>query len=160
MTDQSNLPGAMPGSPDPMAAIAGLAAGLQREGGLDALVGKLRAAGLHDTVDSWVSTGGNQAVAPARLGEALGPETVNRLSASSGLSIEALLPMLASFLPQIIDMLTPDGATPSGGLNGSIPDLGGLLGGLLGGAGAGTGQAGMPDLGGILGGILGGQSRR
>jgi hypothetical protein len=41
--------------------------------------------------------------------------------------------MLATFLPQIVDMLTPDGQTPPGGLNsaaGSLPDLGGLLGGL------------------------------
>ena len=157
MIDQQ---GATPGSPDPIASIGGLVAGLQREGGLDALVGKLRAAGLHDAVDSWVSTGGNQAVEPARLGEALGPETVNRLSASSGLSIEALLPMLAAFLPQIIDMLTPDGATPNGGLNGSMPDLGGLLGGLLGGTGGAAGQSGMPDLGGLLGSVLGGPTSR
>lgn len=91
----------------------------------------------------------------------------NRLSGSSGFSIQALLPMLAAFLPQIIDMLTPDGATPSGGLNGatggSMPDLGGLLGGLLGGSGGGSGQTGMPDLGGLLGGlggVLGDQNRR
>ena len=163
MTDQPNLPGAAPGSGDPMAAIGGLVAGLQGEGGLDALVGKLRDAGLGNVVDSWVSTGGNQPVEPARLGEALGPDTVSRLSSNSGLSIQALLPLLAAFLPQIIDMLTPDGATPSGGLNGAtggqMPDLGGLLGGLLGGN-AGTGsQSGMPDLGGILGGVLGGQNR-
>jgi uncharacterized protein YidB (DUF937 family) len=164
MTDQPNLPGEGFGSLDPMASIGGLVAGLQNEGGLDALVAKLRGAGLGNHVDSWVSTGGNEPVEPARLGEALGPDTVNRLSASSGLSIQALLPMLAAFLPQIIDMLTPDGATPSGGLNGatggSMPDLGGLLGGLLGGGTAAGGQSGMPDLGGILGGVFGGQNRR
>ena len=88
---------------------------------------------------------------------------MRRLSGSTGFSIQALLPMLAAFLPQIIDMLTPDGSTPAGGLNdaagGSMPDLGGLLGGLLGGSGGG-GQAGMPDLGGLLGGVLGGKDRR
>ena len=155
-----------PGSADPLAAIGSLVAGLQREGGLDALVGKLRGAGLGDVVDSWVSRGENQPVEPARLGEALGPDTVSRLSAGSGISIQALLPMLAAFLPQIIDMLTPDGTTPSGGLNGaagSLPDLGGLLGGLLGGAGGSSGQGGAPDLGGLLGGLggmLGGENRR
>ena len=44
--------------------------------------------------------------------------------------------MLAAFLPQIIDSLTPDGTVPSGGLDqaaGSLPDLGGIIGGLLGG---------------------------
>jgi uncharacterized protein YidB (DUF937 family) len=157
MTDQTT---------DPLASIGGLVAGLQAEGGLDALVGKLRAAGLGNVVDSWISTGTNQPVEPARLGEALGPDTVNRLSSNTGLSIQTLLPMLAAFLPQIIDMLTPDGNAPSGGLDnaaaGAMPDLGGLLGGLLGGAGGAAGpgsQSGMPDLGGLLGGSLG-ETRR
>ena len=53
-----------------------------------------------------------------------------------GIDVGQLLPMLAAFLPQIVDLLTPDGAVPSGGLDraaGSLPDLGGILGGLLGG---------------------------
>ena len=167
MDDRPTLPGQQTAAADPMAAIGSLVAGLQNEGGLDALVGKLRAAGLGGAVDSWVSTGTNQPVEPARLGEALGADTVNRLSTRSGISIQALLPMLAMFLPQIIDMLTPDGSTPPGGLNdaaaGSMPDLGGLLGGLLGGSGGTAGQAGLPDLGGLLGGlggVLGDQNRR
>ena len=40
------------------------------------------------------------------------------LSAGSGLDVGQLLPMLAAFLPQIINMLTPM-AVPSGGLNGA-----------------------------------------
>jgi uncharacterized protein YidB (DUF937 family) len=167
MDDRPTLPGRQADSADPMAAIGSLVSGLQNEGGLDALVGKLRAAGLGGAVDSWVSTGANQPVEPARLGDALGPDAVNRLSSQSGLSVQALLPMLAMFLPQIIDMLTPDGTTPSGGLNDAattaMPDLGGLLGGLLGGSGGTAGQAGLPDLGGLLGGlggVLGDQNRR
>ena len=159
MDDRPPLPGPGAAPSDPMAAIGSLVTGLQNEGGLDALIGKMRAAGLGNTVDTWVSTGTNQPVEPARLGEALGPDTVNRLSSESGISIQALLPMLAAFLPQIIDMLTPDGSTPSEGLNdaaaGSLPDLGGLLGGLLGGSGGTAGQAGLPDLGGLLGGLGG-----
>ena len=65
--------------------------------------------------------------------------------------------MLAAFLPQIVNMLTPDGSMPSGGLNGAaggMPDLGGLLGGLTGGTGSGS-----PDLGNVLGGLLGGKGR-
>ena len=47
-------------------------------------------------------------VDPQRLGQALGPDTVQQLSAGSGIDIGKLLPLLAMFLPQIIDMLTPD----------------------------------------------------
>ena len=114
-------------------------------------------AGSAGRSNSWVSTGPNQSVAPEALGQALGPDTVQQLSSGSGIDIGQLLPMLAAFLPQIVDMLTPDGSVPSGGLNGAaggMPDLGGLLGGLTGGTGSGS-----PDLGSVLGGLLGDKGR-
>ena len=153
------------------AALAGLTGAIQQTGGLDGLVGKLRAGGLEHEVDSWVSTGANEPVDPQRLGEALGPDTVQQLSAGSGIDVGALLPMLAMFLPQIIDMLTKDGSTPAGGLDeaakSAMPDLGGLLGGLLGGVLGGTGTSpggagsagGAADLDDLLRG-LGGDNRR
>jgi uncharacterized protein YidB (DUF937 family) len=151
------------------AALAGLQGAIQQEGGIDGLMAKMRDGGLGPQVDSWVSTGENQPVEPDQLQQALGPDTVQRLSAGSGLNIGQLLPMLAMFLPQIVNMLTPHGTTPQGGVNqaaaNSGPDLGGMLGGvlggLMGGAGGtgGGGQGGMPDLGGLLGGMLGGQSK-
>jgi hypothetical protein len=98
-----------------------------------------------------LSTGPNAPVDPQRLGQALGPDTVQQLSSGSGIDVRSLLPLLAMFLPQIIDMLTKNGSTPSGGLDGAtgqggMPDLGGLLGGLLGGVlgSGGTGSAGAP----------------
>jgi uncharacterized protein YidB (DUF937 family) len=154
----SSVSGDAGGGTDPMAALAGLQQAVQQEGGIDALMGKLKDAGLGDKVDSWVGTGENQAVDPAALGQALGPDTVQRLSSGSGIDIGQLLPLLATFLPQIINMLTPQGKVPDGGLGqaASGMDLGGVLGGLLGGGG---GSAGSPDLGGMLGGLLGGDKR-
>lgn len=153
---------------DPTAALGGLTQAVQQEGGLDGLLGKLRDGGLGPQVDSWVSTGDNQPVDPDQLGQALGPDTVQRLSAGSGLDIGALLPMLAAFLPQIINMLTPAGKVPDGGLDGAaagggMPDLGGLLGGLMGGAGGAGGSTsggGLDDMLGGLGGLLGGARDR
>lgn len=122
------------GVSDPAAALSGLQQAVQGEGGLDGLMGKLRAAGLGDQVDSWVSTGENQPVTPDALSQALGPETVQKLSSSSGIDAADLTPLLAAFLPQIVNMLTPNGHAPAGGLTGQgMPDIGGLLGGLLGG---------------------------
>ena len=145
---------------DPTVAVAGLDQAIQGAGGLDGLLAKLRAGGLDNEVDSWVSTGTNAEVEPDRLATALGPDTVQKLSTGSGLDVKQLLPLLAMFLPQIINALTPKGQVPSGGLNGAtgggLGDLGGILGGLLGG---GTGS-GSPDLGGVLGGILGGDKPR
>jgi uncharacterized protein YidB (DUF937 family) len=154
---------------NPAAAMTGLASAIGQQGGIDALLDQLRGAGYGQQVDSWISTGDNQTIEPQKLGAALGDEKVQQLSASSGISVQQLLPLLAAFLPQIVNMLTPHGTTPQGGVNqaaaNSGPDLGGMLGGvlggLMGGAGGtgGGGQGGMPDLGGLLGGMLGGQSK-
>jgi uncharacterized protein YidB (DUF937 family) len=81
-------------------------------------------------------------VEPQQLGSALGPDTVSRLSSSTGISIQSLLPILATVLPMILNHLTPSGQAPQRGDPSDQPDLGGLLGGLLGGGG----------LGGMLGG--------
>ncbi|MEO8468891.1 MAG: YidB family protein [Chloroflexota bacterium] len=139
------------GSTDPMAALGGLTQAIQQEGGLDGLIGKLRAGGLGSQVDSWISNADNLPVAEAQVSSALGPETLQRLSSGSGIDLGSLLPMLAQFLPQIINMLTPGGKSPTGGM----PDLGGLLGGVLGGGGSAQ-SGGLGDVLGGLGGMLGG----
>jgi uncharacterized protein YidB (DUF937 family) len=138
MDDISNMLSQMggQGAGDPLASLGGISTALAGVGGLDGLMDKLRAAGLGDAVDSWISKEDNQDLDPAALGQALGPDTVNQLAAGSGIDVGQLLPMLAAFLPQIVDLLTPGGSVPSGGLDGaagSLPDLGGILGGLLGG---------------------------
>ena len=146
------------GSLDPTK-LGNLAQAVQDEGGLDDLVGKLQGAGMGGTVDTWVGSGPNESVDPQRLGAALGDDEVQRLSARSGLDIASLLPLLAAFLPQIINMLTPKGEVPDGGLNQAaqqqIPDIGGLLGGLLGGAAGGTGTGGNAGLDDLLSGLGG-----
>lgn len=145
MDDLSKLSTSLEGGGSaPADPAAGLSGAIEQGGGLDGLVGKLREGGLGSEVDSWISTGANQPVEPHELGRALGPDTVQQLSAGSGIDAKSLLPLLAMFLPQIIDMLTKNGSTPAGGLDsaagaGGTPDLGGLLGGLLGGVLGGTG---------------------
>ena len=91
--------------------------------------------------NSWVSTQPNQQVDPSTLGQALGPETVQRMSSHTGLDVGQLLPLLAAALPQLVNMQTPNGNVPSGGLDQAAgPNIGGLAwGGLLGGSG-GTGS--------------------
>ena len=61
---------------------------------------------------------------------ALGPETVQKLSARLRASTSRRSCRCSRrSCPQIIDMLTPDGQEPAGGLTGQgMPDLGGLLG--------------------------------
>ena len=124
---------------------------VQQNGGLDGLLQKFQQGGLGDVAQSWVSTGANLPVSADQLGQALGPEMLQK----AGGSAEMLGP-LAELLPQLVDGLSPNGQLPAGlgaGGAGGGADLGAMLGGLLGGAG-GAG-AGGPNLGGLLGGLLG-----
>jgi uncharacterized protein YidB (DUF937 family) len=125
----------------------------QSKGGVEGLTNQLRAGGLGGAVDSWISTGPNEAVEPQQLGEALGPDTVNQLAEKSGIDVSTLLPLLAGLLPQIIDFLTPGGQLPAAGGVGGMGDIGSVIGSVLGGAG---GAGGLGGLGGALGGMLGG----
>ena len=121
------------GGADPAKLAAAVQETFASKGGVDGLIGTLRQGGLGGAVDSWISTGPNQAVEPQRLEAALGPNNVNQIATKSGLSIEMLLPILAAALPMIIDMLTPDGNAPKTGADGGMGQISDLLGGLLGG---------------------------
>ena len=99
--------------------------------GLDDLVKGMEQAGLTDQVQSWIGTGANQPVTPEQIGQALGPDKVKELAGSTGIDVAALLPMLAAFLPQIVNALTPGGQLPTSGAAGNPADvIGGLLKGL------------------------------
>ena len=69
---------------------------------------------------------------PEQIGQALGPDKVQQLVGPTGFDIGQLLPMLAAFLPQIVNALTPHGQLPQAGAAGENPldALGGLLKGL------------------------------
>jgi len=121
------------GGADPAKLAGAVQETFASKGGVDGLLTTLRQGGLGGAVDSWISTGPNQAVEPQQLEAALGPNNVNQIAAKSGLSVEMLLPLLATFLPMIIDMLTPDGNAPKTGADGGMGQIGDLLGGLLGG---------------------------
>jgi len=134
--------------------LGGAGAGGFLSGGLGELMDRFKQNGQGDAADSWVGTGPNQPVDPQRLGSALGSDAVNQLSSKSGLDVGSLLPMLAAFLPQIINALTPDGKVPAGGAGGGI-DIGSILAG-LGGSARSTGAPAMGsdpsvgDIGSIL----------
>ena len=149
MDDLNKMLGGLTGGGDGdiVGAIGGLVSG---QGGLQGLIDKLGQSGLDDVVQSWISTGGNKPVTADALGQALGPEKVDQLSQQSGLSVDALLPLLASALPAIIDALTPDGNVPQGDAAAGF-DIGGMLQGLSDAANAGPNSP-LAGLGKLLGG--------
>lgn len=123
------------------------------EGGLQGLLDQLDANGLHDEVQSWVSTGQNAQVDPQRLQQALPQPAVEHAQQRSGLDLGALMPLVAAALPVIIDTLTPDGNVPQGQVGTAAQgfDMGGLLEGL-----GEAAQGGSDSPLGMLMGLLGG----
>lgn len=98
------------------------------DGGLDGLLGQLKAGGLGDAVSSWLGKGDNKAVTPEKLQEALGDERISAFAKRAGVSGSEASTLLAGMLPGLIDKLSPDGKLPdAGGLDSMI---GGLMGAL------------------------------
>jgi uncharacterized protein YidB (DUF937 family) len=99
------------------------------ENGLADVVSRFDQAGLGDAARSWVGNGPNQAIGPDDVQRALGEERVRGLAQQSGMSTTQLLPLLAQYLPMIVDRMTPNGQMPRAGAEGGLL---GALSGILG----------------------------
>ena len=84
-------------------------------GGLNELVQRFERGGLGDVIGSWIGSGPNQRIGPDQLHQAIGPETIERLSEKTGIGKGELLPLIAQVLPSIIDRLTPNQRVPDEG---------------------------------------------
>ncbi len=103
-----------------LGSLAGGAAGGAAGGGLGGLLGgglseldqRFRQNGHGETVDSWVGTGPNRAVAPHDLEQAIGPDVLEDLMEHTGLPRDELLARLSRELPNAVDQYTPQGRLP------------------------------------------------
>ena len=93
--------------------LGGAAAGTVISGGLGDLLKQFQQHGQGEVADSWVGKGENKSIAPGDLGQALGIDQINALTAQTGLSRDELLAGLSQQLPGVIDQLTPDGRLPT-----------------------------------------------
>ena len=81
-------------------------------GALGGLVSHMQANGAGAAANSWVGTGANLPITGAQLSQALGPDLVNKISASTGMTPDQILAQLSQVLPQVVDHLTPKGQLP------------------------------------------------
>ena len=77
--------------------------------GLARFLERFRRAGLGRVADSWVSTGANTPLSPHQLEDGLGKETLQNLAQQAGMPVETATPALASMIPQVVDLMTPNG---------------------------------------------------
>ncbi|MDE2385422.1 MAG: DUF937 domain-containing protein [Alphaproteobacteria bacterium] len=98
------------GAAAPSPAAAAIPGGLA--GALGGLVSHMQANGAADVAQSWVGTGANQPISGAQLSQVLGPDLVNKISASTGLTPDQIMQQLSAVLPQVVDHMTPQGQMP------------------------------------------------
>jgi uncharacterized protein YidB (DUF937 family) len=98
------------------------------ENGLGDLLQRFQGAGLGHVAESWVGNGANQPISPQDLHRALGDEQIQHMARQSGMSTSQLLPLLAQYLPMIVDRMTPNGQLPQRGSGGRLGALTGMLG--------------------------------
>ncbi len=69
--------------------------------------------GLGGAVNSWISTGDNQAVSADQVIKVLGRDRVAEVAGKFGMSPEQASEKLAHLLPTVVDRLTPAGHLPT-----------------------------------------------
>ena len=68
--------------------------------------------GMRDQVDSWVRPGPNKPVERRQIEDAFGTRELEELARRRGVDRDQLAEVLAKYIPQIIDELTPSGQLP------------------------------------------------
>lgn len=81
----------------------------QQSGGVSAILGQLQQSGLDGAVQSWVGNGDNAQVGAEQVQNALGGDLA-QVAAQMGLDSSQASSLLAQYLPQIINGLTPNGS--------------------------------------------------
>lgn len=102
-----NTPGENTGGANPLlGVITGL---LAQSGGVQGLLNKFTQAGHDDKVKSWLSTGENQPISPDQVTNVVGSDQVSAIAAKLGVDPAQASQLLAKFLPNVVDKLSPNG---------------------------------------------------
>jgi uncharacterized protein YidB (DUF937 family) len=88
---------------------------LTQGGGVEGVVRKFAQHGLGDLARKWVGHGSNPPITGEQFTQVFGAVQVNQLAQQMGLAADQAAQGLAAMLPTVIDKLTPDGKSVSGG---------------------------------------------
>jgi uncharacterized protein YidB (DUF937 family) len=96
-----------------IAALAPVAIGMLKGGGLQKILGGFQSNGMEKQADSWVSTGPNEQVTGADMRVGLGEAQVQQVAKEAGISEDEAADVLAKVVPEVVNELTPNGQVPS-----------------------------------------------
>ena len=106
-------PGAAAAVPAGAAAAPALSAALAGVGGLAGLLARFSRHGHGPLASSWVTTGANEALAPAVVGEVFSAAELRAIAARAGVAEDEARRGLAVLLPAVVDHFTPTGELPA-----------------------------------------------
>ena len=110
--------------------LSDLLANNSASGGLNGLTEKFNQAGLGNIISSWIGSGQNLPISADQITSVLGRSNLGQIASQLGIDPAQASSQLSQILPGLIDLLTPQGPAPAGGL-GNSGDLAGMLGSLL-----------------------------
>jgi len=85
---------------------------LQQHGGLAGLIDLFNNSGLSKQAASWVGTGDNLPVSADQISQLLGSGPLADLAGKFGVDPQQVSGMLAQYLPEIVNQMTPQGRLP------------------------------------------------
>ncbi|GKX52558.1 YidB family protein [Budvicia aquatica] len=85
---------------------------VEQQGGISGLLDKFRQGGLADIVQSWISTGNNLPISSDQVQQVLSSDALQQLAAKLGIDSQMASGIVAQFLPEIVNKLSPDGQEP------------------------------------------------
>ena len=98
---------------------------VQNQGGVGAVLSKFHEQGLGGLASSWQGEGANAPVSPDQVQGALGSGAIAEIAGKLGMDPQQASGLVAQYLPQVMDHLTPGGQPAEGA------GLAGMLGGLM-----------------------------
>lgn len=88
---------------------------IEESGGMDGLIKKFQNKGLGDVVQSWISNTPNKSVTSDQITNVFGPALLQKVAGKVGMSPDTLSQQLATYLPLLVDKLSPEGMVPHEG---------------------------------------------
>ncbi|WP_347253860.1 YidB family protein [Leminorella grimontii] len=85
---------------------------LEQQGGLSGLLETFRQGGLAELVQSWIGTGANLPISADQVRDVISQAAMEQLSAKLGMDNGHASAIIAQYLPDIVDKLSPKGEEP------------------------------------------------
>jgi uncharacterized protein YidB (DUF937 family) len=86
---------------------------VQRNGGIDGILGRLRQSGFAAEADSWVGAGPNLPISPLRLQQVFGATGLDDRATPLEPSADPAGSAMSQILPELVNQFTPQGELPA-----------------------------------------------